>query len=71
MRKKLAALAVVATLTLGVTAPAPANARVQSVVGSSEAFFQNPLSFVQQILTLIIVAPVVMSVLVGYDITHP
>lgn len=61
MRKKLAAIAAAATITLGVAAPAPANAVVQSAISNSSAFVEDPVAASSSLLGFLIWTPFILS----------
>ncbi|MHA2790114.1 hypothetical protein ACXZ66_13410 [Corynebacterium sp. S7] len=64
MRKKIAALTVAATLTLGVSAPAPANALVQSAASNSSALVEDPVAAAWSLITGLFWAPIILSAMV-------
>ena len=61
MRKKILSIAVAGALALGITAPAPAFAVVQSTQHSSQAFLDDPVAVLNRIVGSALWTPVILS----------
>ena len=61
MRKKILSIAVAGALALGITAPAPAFAVVQSTQHSSQAFIEDPVAVLNSIVGSTLWTPVILS----------
>lgn len=61
MRKKILSIAVAGAIALGITAPAPAFAVVQSTQHSSQAFIEDPVAVLNSIVGSVLWTPVKIS----------
>ncbi|WP_018296861.1 hypothetical protein [Corynebacterium lubricantis] len=61
MRKRITAITVAATLTLGVAAPAPSHAFVQSAASNSSALVEDPIAASSSLFGLLLWGPFILS----------